>query len=119
MPSTDVLEIGKLGMIPDVPASSLPPGAVSLAHNVVFFNDGIRPTPGTIRAYDPPAIAPYFLMPWDDMGMPYWVYAGTTSVYRVAGSTHEDISKVGGYTGQNFPKWSGGVLGGVPVLITK
>lgn len=68
-----------------------------------------------------PDIAPYFLLPIALPGVYYWIYAGLTKVKMWDGEQHFNLTRVVGLADDNYnalpdAKWTGGKLGGIPVL---
>lgn len=108
---------GEIGVIKDKPAYSIPLNAWSDAVNV-RFNDGYaEKSLGHSAPFGTPSIAPYFLLPLQTPTLQYWIYAGLTAIYLTEGTTHTDITRSSGaYNATADGNWTGGILGGVPVV---
>ncbi len=109
---------GQFGVIKDIPAHELPINAWSDGRNMRFANNVAYKVSGHQAVYDPPTVAPYWLMPAPAGANYYWLYAGLGKVYTVAGSTHSDITRaVGGDYGATAENvWTGGMLHGLGVV---
>lgn len=109
--------IGEVGVIKDKPAHSLPINAWSNASNV-RFNDGYAEKAlGYSSQLGTPTAAPYFLLPFQSSSLFYWIYMGLTSGYITEGTTHTDITRTAGaYLTSADEGWTGGILGGVPII---
>jgi len=116
MPVVRVHNSGAVGLIKDQPDHELPPEAWSDAENIRFEDGYACKFLGHTAIYDPPTIAPYWLLHQRESAINYWLYAGLAAVYVTDGTTHKNISKVGGYSATEATGWSGGVLGGIPIL---
>ena len=106
----------------DIQASETGAGVYNTAENVVF-NDGFACNPpgwddtgGTLLC------KPLWLLPVFTASVYYWIYAGnndgdTAGVLAVTdGTTHWDITPVGGLSVTAVGDWNGGVLNGIPVI---
>jgi len=109
--------IGDIGVIKDKAAHSLPGNAWTDAVNV-RFNDGYaEKSLGYSSQLGTPSIAPYFLLPFQSTSLFYWIYAGLNSVYITEGTAHPDITRTSGaYAATADDNWTGGTLGGIPIL---
>lgn len=113
---------GEHGLILDLPAHSLPLNAWTSGQNVRFRDGAVERALGHIGVFGTPPIAPHFLLPVTTAVSHYWIYAGATKVYVVdAASIHTNITRqVTGadvdYSASSDARWTGGVLGGIPVL---
>jgi hypothetical protein len=107
---------GAAGIINDLPPHDLPPEAWSDGKNVRFDERSVSKFLGTTNIFDPPTVAPYWLLPVQSAGVNYWIYAGLVNVYVTDGTLHKNISKVGDYSGSEARGWTGGTLNGIPFL---
>lgn len=106
---------GQAGIIKD--ASELPHQGFTDGANVRFRNDRVESVGYFEALANDCAVDPYGLMSWNDEGTYYWFYADGTSIYSRTGTTEADVTSVAGtYTGGATPLWSGGILGGVPIM---
>lgn len=116
MPVISIDNAGALGLAPDEPPHELPPEAWSDGQNIRFGEGYAEKFKGYTALYDPPSVAPYWLLENRQAEVRYWLYAGLAAVYATDGTTHKNISKAGGYSATEALGWTGGVLGGVPLL---
>jgi hypothetical protein len=121
MPIFAVNDLGALGIIKDVPAHTLPPNAWSDGRNVRFLDDYVSKTTGYIQVFGDPEITPYGLFSVAADSKYNWIYPGLEKIYVFDGTNHVNITREDSgsdedYTGTLDNIWTGGVLGGVPVL---
>lgn len=117
MVQVPIHNIGSIGVVKDTPAHLLPPEAWTDAVNVEFDDNKALKTQGYAEIYDPPTVAPYWLISVFTGSSRVWVYAGLTDAYVISGGTHTEITRVSGdYTGTAIDRWIGGILGGIPVF---
>jgi len=122
MPMTRVVAAGARGVNKDISPVKLPEGDVpdftwSDASNMRFLDGYATQFYGYNTVYDSPSTTPYFLMPLTIGGYVHWIYAGEATISVVAKNptiTHTDLSGAA-YTGTPN-SWTGGVLGGIPIL---
>lgn len=109
---------GSLGIIRDKRPHELPLAAWTDGNNVHFDDDAAVSVDGYVTAYDPPTVAPYWLLHTQVPSGPYWLYAGLGKVYATDGVTHADLTRASGgdYGATEDLNWTGGVLGGVGIL---
>jgi hypothetical protein len=81
------------GVISDTPDHQLPPNAWSAGENVRFINGVAEKSKGESLVYDPPTIAPYWLLPVPQVSAYYWVYAGLAKVYTNDSATDYNITR--------------------------
>jgi len=114
-------DVGALGIIKDKMPHELPPNAWSGGQNV-RFNDGYgQKTDGYAAVFGAPSIAPYSILPVPAQNTYNWIYMGLDKVYVFDGNAHVNITRQItevdlDYTGAVENAWTGGVLGGVPVI---
>jgi len=117
MPVITLDNLGALGIIKDVKNWELEPEAFTDGQNVRFSDVGVEKTEGHAAVFDPPSIAPYWLLQAFFEGNFFWIYSSLTEVYVTDGSTHVDITNSGGpYAATADHGWNGGILNGVPIL---
>jgi len=117
--------LSEYGIIADRLPHELPPNAFSGGQNIRFRDGYAERFLGQEAAFGTPTVVPYWLLPVPQPADYYWVYAGLTKVYAVSTtSTHTNITREttpGSGTDVNYSatadkNWTGGVLGGIPVL---
>lgn len=110
--------VGDFGIAKDYRDRELPPNAWTDARNIGFLDHKVRRGFGSVRLYDPPNVAPYFLhYTIDPINGPALVYAGLQKVYAVFSGVHTDITRLAGpYTGGPSDRWNGDSFAGVSVL---
>lgn len=121
MPVIQLDNLGSGGIVTDVPPYELPLNVFSGGSNVRLRDDGIQRTLGYKSVFGTPTAAPYFITPWQDTTVYYWLYATATNIYRFTTNSAVppgvDVTRASGaYTGGSYPRWNGGILGGVPIL---
>ena len=117
MPLVPIYDVGRIGLVTDLPDHELQPEAWTDVQNIRFREGWAEKFTGSEAIYDPPTVAPYWLMPVREPDDHYWIYAGLADVYATDGTTHKRISKSpAAYTATEAKGWTGGILGGVPIL---
>lgn len=112
-------DVGRIGMINDLPAHELPPEAWSDSLNVRFEDNKIVRANGHSAVYDPPTVNPYFALFCPGLDANLWLYGSTAKVYAVdTAGTHTDMTRTmgGDYSMNADLLWNGGILGGIPVI---
>ena len=113
---TPVENTGSIGIITDLADNDLPANAWTEGRNVVFRDGRAKKVPGYEEVYvngDLTKISPLYMIPFTTPTTYFWVYAGTDDIYKIAGTTHSDISRAAGYNATADFNWNGGILGGV------
>ncbi len=110
--------LGAVGIVRDLKPWELPPEAFTDGQNIRFSDIGVEKFKGHAAVFDPPTVAPYWLLQSFKDGSFYWIYSSLTKVYVTDGTTHKDITRAtGGDYGANADtNWNGGILNGVPIL---
>jgi len=109
--------VGQIGIIYDRPPHELPPNAWTHGVNVRFRDAYVEKTPGDTGVFGTPGNGAYWLLPIVVGPSLFWLQAGATSVYAWDGTSHTDITRTSGaYTAALNVLWTGGNLGGIPVL---
>lgn len=117
VPHIEIHHAGRHGIIRDMPAHLLPPEAWSDGGNVRFNDDKAIRFKGHEAAFDPPTIAPYWLLQCPTARDINWLYAGLADVYSYDNGAHTRISKsAAAYSANAIDMWNGGILGGIPVI---
>lgn len=121
MPLFPVGEVGKVGLIADLKGHELPPNAWTSLQNARCAADGIAKIPGERTVLAAPTVRPYWLLPVPRPTEYFWIAAGLAKVYAFDASTSANITRQTAavdvdYAATAQETWSGGVLGGVPVL---
>lgn len=116
-----VNNLGQYGVIADIASHELPLNAWTFARNVVMRDGFAEKVKGYHPPFTKPDIAPYFLLPVAVPGAYYWIYAGLRKVKVWDEEAHHNLTRVTGLTDVNYAaeadaKWTGGKLGGIPVL---
>lgn len=115
-----IRELDKYGIVRDIPDHELPVNAFSDGDNVRFGSGAAAKMRGHELLYDPPSVAPYFLLPINDpiSGKRFWIYAGLTAIYVNDATGHTDISRAvgGAYNASADNDWSGGYYNGFAIL---
>jgi len=109
--------VGSVGIISDLEAHDMPPEAWSDARNVRFEERGAVRSNGDEQVFGALSTEPYGLLPWQDVSAYYWFYMSATKAYRTDGTLHVDVTPTAGnFAAGSYPRWNGGVLGGVPII---
>ena len=118
MPRIPIHNVGSMGIIKDVPAHLLPPEAWSDGQNVRFKNNNVVKFTGHQDVFGTPTVVPYWAMAAGDAVNAFWLYTSLTKVYGTDGTTHADLTRAAGgdYSTTGDQLWSGGILGGIPVI---
>lgn len=118
MPRIEIHEVGRYGVVKDIPAHQLPPEAWSDSRNVRFHERKAEKMLGHENVFGTPVVVPYWAMSAGSAIDVFWMYASLTKMYGTDGTTHADITRAAGGdygTLENY-LWQGGVLGGIPVI---
>ena len=109
-------DIGSPGVIKDIPAMQLAPGAWSDVNNVGFWGTYARRVRGHSLLI-PVSVVPYYLLEAQLAEQYFWLYAGLRKVYGFLGTTSADITRAAGdYTGSVYDRWNGGNFNNTPFL---
>lgn len=113
--------LANIGVVYDRRTYELPPEAWSAIRNARFRHGEVTRFPGYIEVYSETtpshSLAPMWLLPWSDVLNFYWIYTTQTKAYRMTSSVLTDITNAGGNYGAGADdRWTGGILGGVPIL---
>lgn len=120
MPVISINNVGKFGVVKDLPAHKLPPEAWTDIKNFHMLEGGAKKAAGHEEVYDPPSVSPYGLMFVPEPSNLYWLYMGLAKVYGVdaIAGTHYDLTRAtgGDYNADQDIGWNGAVLGNIPVI---
>lgn len=118
MPLAKIHNVGRVGIIQDIPPHELPPEAWTNGLNVRMYDGAVWKSFGNIKIADPPLGTPYFLVPaFTAAGNQLFAYAGTTDIWATDGVTHAEITRISGdYTGAVTDLWNGGAQGQVAIF---
>lgn len=116
-----IRNVGQYGIIVDSPADTLPLNAWSDGRNVRMKDGVVEKFLGHDGFAGTTPIQPYHLIPTKQASAFYWLYMGLTKVYVYDGSSHYNLTRQTAsidvdYTGSADDQWTGGVLGGIPIL---
>jgi hypothetical protein len=119
VPSIEIDDLAKIGVIQDEPIFQQPPEALSLGTNMRFFANGCEKlkgwtqTMGSGALSDPPSMALYI----SSAAQPWWLWPALTKIFVWDGTNNTDITRVlGAYTATDADQWNGCILGGIPIL---
>ncbi len=118
MTNITLANLGVGGIIKDIPAHELPPEVWSDGQNVRFHDNKVVKFVGHEPVFDPPTVDPYWLMPVITATKPLWLYSSLGKVYAIEDQIHTEITRASGgdYSVNVADLWSGGILGGIPVI---
>lgn len=113
--------LGDVGIVKDKLPHETPQNAWSDGQNVRFADGYVEKTLGYKQVFGTPSITPYALFPAVAANKYNWIYAGLQKVYVYDGTSHINLTRQTAgvdvnYTGTADNQWTGGVIGGVPVL---
>jgi hypothetical protein len=119
MSIVSINDVGQHGIVNDIPGHELPPGAWTDGRNVRFIDGYVAKCTGETQVMATPAQAPLWGMPYYNAnGIPGWLYASTARAYCYENGAEYNITRStgGDYSASPQTRWSGGVLGGVPII---
>lgn len=111
-----VPDVGKFGMVADIPPQELPLGAWSSLTNMRCKDGCLERFEGETSLFTTPSVTPYYIDYYQTGDQRYFVHAGTEKVFVDDGSTRTEITPGSLFTGSRDNRWSGGTLGGVLVM---
>ena len=92
MPLVPITDVGKVGIIEDIPPYNLPPNAWSGGNNVRFLDNGVKKIAGYDEVMATCPFAPYYIQSYLDAGGTYyWLAYGATDIAVWNGSTWTDV----------------------------
>jgi hypothetical protein len=110
--------VGQFGVVTDLRPHEMPLNAWSAARNVRFRDGYLEKFKGHSEVFATPLWAPYWLLPVQSGPNFFWLYASLAKVGATDMSSHADITRASGgdYSADANIGWTGGVLGGIPVI---
>ena len=94
MPLVPVNDLGKAGIIQDIPPYNLPPNAWSGGNNVRFLDNGVEKVSGYEAIMATVPFAPYYIHPYNTADNTYyWLAYGTADIAVWNGSTWTDVTR--------------------------
>jgi len=94
MPIVPITDVGKVGIIEDIPPYNLPPNAWSGGNNVRFLDNGVKKVDGYGEVMATCPFAPYYIHPYLTVaGTYYWIAYGATDIAVWNGSTWTDVTR--------------------------
>jgi hypothetical protein len=103
----------------DLSPYDMPPVFFTSANNVRFVDKKASTILGNTRVFGTALDTPYWVTSWTQGSTPLWIYGGATSLNKITGATHANVTRSSGaYTtiAGTTKNWQGGVLGGVLVV---
>lgn len=109
--------LGEVGIVKDQAAHLLPLNAWTDGRNVSFRDGKVVRSFGYLSTLTP-GNSPFYAQYCPTATGTYWLYAGLTDVYATDVTSHADITRSSGgpYGATANLNWTGGNLGGVPVI---
>ena len=117
-----IQDIGRYGIITDIPPHQLPIGAWSSGYNIRFRNGRIFKSRGYEEVYTTATGTPYWGINALVGGNSYWVYSSLSKLYSLVGASHAEITRLDSsdmaedYTISRNALWNGGVFNGILVV---
>lgn len=114
----EVNDVGRIGVITDMPAYMLPPEAITTGLNVRVAENGLETALGWEQIFGTPGVAPHFAMAVRTQAQTFWIYVSLTKAFGYDGTTHTDITRASGgdYTASFTREWNGTLLANIPIL---
>ena len=106
--------VGKVGIIQDIPAYELPPEAWSNGNNVVMLDGSVYKRFGQALVAGSPLVAPYWLQHCPIAGSDLWVYGGIGTLKAFLNQSHTTIGS--GLGGTRDDRWNGAMFGGIGIF---
>lgn len=120
MPEINLENLGKGGILRDKPSHAIPPEYWSGGMNIRFINNKAVKFLGEAEIYPTWSsyTVPLWLLPWrDSSAAGYWLAFTATQILRYTSASIVEVTRTAGvYTGDADTIWSGGVLGGIPIV---
>ncbi len=94
MPLVPITDVGKVGIIQDIPPYNLPPNAWSDGNNVRFLDNGVKKVAGYEEVMATCPFAPYYIHSYlSASGTYYWIAYGSTDIAVWNGSSWTDVTR--------------------------
>ena len=111
MPLVPITDVGKIGIIEDIPPYNIPPNAWSGGNNVRFLDNGVKKIAGYEAVMATVPFSPYYLQPYlSASGTYYWAAYGSADIAIWNGSTWTDVTR------QTVLSLNGGVTAGAGTI---
>ena len=111
MPIVPITDVGKVGIIEDIPPYNLPPNAWSGGNNVRFLDNGVKKVAGYDEVMATCPFAPYYIQSYLDASATYyWLAYGATDIAVWNGSTWTDVTRQSTMTLNGSVSSSGGSI---------
>ncbi len=121
MTTVELTDIGKYGVIQDLPDHLLVPEAFSNARNVRYSKRGVKRIEGHEQVFSTLSVVPEFITNVGSSQGSFWIYTSLTKAYVYDGSNHTNITRQAmaadvNYTPSDGRQWNSTFVGGVPIL---
>jgi hypothetical protein len=121
MTTVEMTELGKYGVIQDMPDHILPPEAFTNGRNIRFSKRGVRRMEGHEQVFGTLSIVPEFITNVGTEQGSFWIYTSLTKAYVVEAGVHTNITRQVAmadvdYTATEGRQWNSTFIGGVPIL---
>lgn len=116
MARVDLHNLGKVGVIKDLPAHQLPPEVWTDIRNMRCKGGNLLKFTGHQQVLGTPGDNPGWLMNVPTPDSPIWMYTSTNKVFVEDAGSHTEITNSGGFTSTLYEQWDGTLLGGIPIL---
>ena len=109
--------LGDVGVVKDIAPHLVPLNGWTDAINMSFRDGRAVRSFGYLQSLTP-SINPIYAQFIQAPTASFWIYAGTAAVWATDGSSHANITRASGgpYTANADLNWTGGNLGGIPIL---
>lgn len=113
-----ISDLGRAGIIADIPFSELPLNAWTDAKNMRFRDGAAERFTGHVAQLGVPNTPPEWLLTCSQGGTAFWLYASATKVGATDGSSHADLTRAvgGNYTTSPVCGWTGTIIEDIPVI---
>lgn len=109
--------LDQIGVVKDTLPFELPPGAWTDSLNIRFVDGKVQNTFGSVPAFNSPVPTYWLLHCFSSSEEAAWVLAGLQRVHAHISGASVDITRGDGdYEASEDGLWTGGVLGGIPIL---
>lgn len=119
MPITSLAPSGAIGLVKDVRPAELPAQAWTTMLNARCADGGVLALPGKVAVGAAMPQQGIWGVATQDpsSGAAIWLVMGAAKGYAYINGAYTDVTRASGgdYIGQTLDRWSGGVLGGVPI----
>jgi hypothetical protein len=116
MARVDLHNLGKVGVIKDIPGHQLPPEVWSDLRNIRCADGNLHKFLGHMQVLGTPSVNPGFLINVPTPDAAVWLYASADRVFVEDNGSHTEITNTGGFTSTLYEQWDGTLLGGIPIL---